>query len=160
MEFLDGPWQSAFAFEVPGPLLSKSNFRRGGVSAGFSWQSLSRFEQSVAAVARQARPVSWAAPEAGVSLSQRSPVVSVIVARSLLDVGNFHKSLLDACEGVLFVSDAEVRAVLAVGDRARSDQWAWAGFAQCAPGAGVAELSAAVSALSACVQAASPVGSS
>lgn len=159
MEFLDGPWQSAFAFEVPGPLLSKSNFRRGGVSAGFSWQSLSRFEQSVAAVARQARPPSWVTPDAGISLSRRSPVVSVVVARSLLDVGNFHKSLLDACEGVVFVSDAEVRAVLAVGDRARSDQWAWAGFAQCAPGIPMSGLSTAVSALSACVQEVSPAAS-
>lgn len=148
VELLGPLWDSALLLEVPGPLLSKSNFRRGGARPAAQWRSLSRFEQGVSASARAARPDSWQVPDAGVPLAQRPVVVSAIAARSLLDVGNFHKSLLDACQGVLFVSDAQVRAVLAVGERGRQGQRAIAGFALLRPASSLQELSAGVSALS------------
>ena len=142
-----GPWRCAFTAELPFALMSKSNFRRGGRTASASWSSLSGFEKSVGLVVAAARPSSWEVSSAGVALPQRPITVSVVVAASLLDVGNFHKSLLDACEGVLFVSDAEVRAAVAVGERSRAGQRALLGFAQLEHSSSLAEIAHAASVL-------------
>lgn len=147
MGALAGPWQCAFTAELPFALMSKSNFRRGGRASSAAWSSLSGFEKSVALVAAAERPSDWTVSPPDVPLPQRPITVSVVVAASLLDVGNFHKSLLDACEGVLFVSDAEVRAAVALGERSRSGQRALLGFAQLGPASSLVEVAKATSTL-------------
>lgn len=152
MGALAGPWQCAFTAELPFALMSKSNFRRGGRASSASWSSLSGFEKSVALVVAAERPPCWTVSPSEVPLPRRPITISVVVAASLLDVGNFHKSLLDACEGVLFVSDAEVRAAVAVGERSRSGQRALMGFAQLDYVSSLAEIARAMSVLTeACV---------
>lgn len=48
-------------------------------------------------------------------------MVVLTYGRTMLDIGNLDKSLLDALEGVLMVSDAQVRASLSLGPRTTQD---------------------------------------
>jgi hypothetical protein len=129
-------------------LRSKSNFRRSRGTSGQEWASLRRYEEGVALTLRAVRPGSWDTGEPGLSVSQRPGVIVVIYARTLLDAGNLSKSLLDAAQGVLYVTDASVRAVTEFTERTKIDQRAWAGFAQVPAGASlsrVAEVNAELS---------------
>jgi Holliday junction resolvase RusA-like endonuclease len=123
----------AFSFIIPGQLRSKSNFRRSGRSG--EWSSIRRFEDEVALLARLARPAQWRVGDPDVPVAQRPAVVVVIWSRTLIDAGNLSKSLQDAVEGIVYVTDASVRAVVEVSERARSDQRTVVGFAQLPPAA-------------------------
>lgn len=119
---LPGPWAQAFMVEVPLELLSKSNarrYRRGGAPS----RDNGSFETSLGWLVRAARPDGWVVGDASVPLSKRPAVVVAVSARSLLDAGNFSKSVLDALEGVLFVNDASVRAVVSLAERGRSSSF-------------------------------------
>lgn len=132
--FEGGPWLSAFMVTVPMALRSKSNFRRFKSGSG-SGGSGGAFERSVGLVVLAARPSAWQVGDAGLPLDQRPLVVSYIRGRSNVDVANYSKSILDACQGVLYVSDASVQSCMATGVRGTSTSFMLA-FAQVAAGSG------------------------
>jgi Holliday junction resolvase RusA-like endonuclease len=146
---LTGPWSCAFALRVPLALRSKSNFRRhrGRVADAGSWESSQNFERSLSVLARSARPPSWIVGEREAPVAQRPIVVAFIAARSTIDVANYSKSTLDACQNVLYVSDASVLAVLSQGTRGHGDELLL-GFAQLSSTADVGAVNHAVTKLS------------
>jgi hypothetical protein len=144
---LTGPWVEGFWFSPGTALRSKSNFRRGPRQGAGEWGTLRRFEQTVATTARLACPRSWELGDAAAPVTGRPMIVSVVVARSLLDAGNFSKSLLDACEGVVFHTDASVVASTGLAQRGRLDQGCIAGFARLEPGSDAMQVADAVAAL-------------
>lgn len=142
---LEGPFTCAFWFRLGFPLKSKSNFRRSP-SAG-SWSSHRAFEQSLGALARSVRPAGWVVPDRTVAMADRPVIVVAIAARSLLDPGNYSKSVLDALEGTLFLTDASVAGVACLGERSRLSQDAVVGAAQLPAGATLQEVSVALESL-------------
>lgn len=143
---VDGPWVQAFCLEVPLELLSKSNARRYRRGAGPARDNTT-FETSLGWLVRASRPEGWVTGDAVSPLAERPAVVVVVAARSLLDAGNFSKSILDALEGVLFVNDASVRAVVSLAERGRSSSFRL-GVARLDGSATFSELAAASAALS------------
>jgi hypothetical protein len=127
---------SAFWFAIP-PAVSKSNHRQTDLSSS-AWGQLIAFETSVHLAARTHRPAGWPTPpvqpaRTKTAVADRNRVVCVLAARSLLDAGNLSKSVLDACEGSLYVTDAAVLAETSMVERGRTDQWACAAFALVPP---------------------------
>ena len=129
--FLNGPWLSAFAVTVPLPLQSKSNFRR--FKSGASTSLTSSFENSVGLLVKAARPDGWLVGDRDMPVADRPLVVSYIRGKSNIDVANYSKSVLDACQGVLYVSDASVQSCMATGIRGGSSSFMLS-FAQVSPG--------------------------
>lgn len=124
---LSGPWTCGFSVLLPEPMRSKSNFRRHNrgkspTTAASSWESSRQFERSIALSILASRPDEWLLGTPEQALADRPTVAAFIAARSVVDVGNFPKSVLDACEGVLYVNDASVLSVLAQGARGHGDQ--------------------------------------
>jgi hypothetical protein len=142
-EFVDGPWRCAFWVQVPFAIRSKSNFRRyaPGVSSG-EWREYQAFERGVAAAVRSVIPASWQVPDPAVRLAVRPQVAAFVAAKSRLDSANFSKSVLDACEGLLFVSDASVQGTGSLAVRGSGSCFALA-FAQLDPGAEPSAMQAA-----------------
>ena len=132
-------WRSAFVFELPSQLRSKSNFRRGG-----DWRPLTGFSNSVATTALMFRPAGWVLGDASRPVAERPPVVAVVAARTLLDSSNLSKSVLDAVEGVLYHTDASVRGETSVAYRSGKAQRGYAAFALLHDAASVAEVAAAL----------------
>jgi Holliday junction resolvase RusA-like endonuclease len=150
---LDGPWLCGFVFEAGMEMRSKSNFRRHQRSSKMSpWERSKEFEEYLGWLARSVRPSEWAVGDRTVELAGRPVVVAAIAARSRVDVANFSKSVLDACEGVLYVTDASVLGVASVGERGDGAR-TFLGFAQLAPGASPGEIADALAALTAAVTA-------
>jgi len=144
---LEGPWQRGFLVRAGLPLRSKSNFRRHHAGGGkATWGDTRDFERSLGLLLRGLRPAGWVVGERGQPVAARPVIVAVIGARSSLDVANYSKSVLDAGEGVLYVSDASVLAVGSIGTRGRGEETLVA-FAQLAAGAGPAVTAAALGAL-------------
>ena len=154
---LDGPWSCAFAVRVPLALRSKSNFRRhrGRVADAGSWETAQNFERSLGVVVRSVRPSDWVVGERTTALAERPVVVAFLAARSTLDVANYSKSILDACENVLYVTDASVLGVSCLGARGRGDEMLL-GFAQLAPGTAPDAVNEALQHLSAAALASFP----
>jgi hypothetical protein len=119
--------QTALWVELP-QLRSKSNFRRGKKSK--NWSRLQGFEDELAISARAVRPMEWPMGDPGAAISSRPSVVAVVIADTLLDTGNVTKSVFDALEGVLYHTDASIRAELVVTNRKRGGR-AYAAFAVC-----------------------------
>lgn len=153
---LQGPWSCAFAVRVPLTLRSKSNFRRhrGRVAAG-SWEISQNFERSLGVVVRSVRPADWVVGERSAPVAERPVVVAFLAARSTLDVANYSKSILDACENVLYVTDASVLGVSCLGARGHGDEMLL-GFAQLAPGAEPGAVNEALQRLSSAALASFP----
>jgi hypothetical protein len=110
---LEGPWDQAFYFELPGAVRSKSNARRFTGDAGQrrAYGAERLFAQQTELVARVALPTGWElGPPPPASLGARPQVVAAVVARTTLDATNVPKSIHDALEGVVFHNDASVRA--------------------------------------------------
>lgn len=148
---LDGPWLCGFVFEAGMELRSKSNFRRHQRSSKMSpWERSKEFEEYLGWLARAVRPADWVVGDRSADLKNRPVVVASIAARSRVDVANFSKSVLDACEGVLYVTDASVLGVSSVGERGDGAR-TFLGFAQLAPGASPGEVTEALTALTAAV---------
>lgn len=103
-----------------------------------AWDRSKAFEESLGWLVRAARPEGWILGDRDAALAERPVVVAAIAARSRVDVANFSKSVLDACEGVLFITDASVLGVVCLGERGVGDD-TLLGFAQlppaCGPGA-------------------------
>lgn len=116
------------AFWVPLPALkSKSNYRHDRRNS--SWKSLRSFEDEVAVLCRSALPSTWDKGSESSSVAERPGVVAAVCARTLLDAGNISKSVLDAVQGLVYVSDASVRAVTEIAVRASKDQSGAVAFA-------------------------------
>lgn len=130
----------AFCFDVPFPLRSKSNFRRGSARAGADWAAEQAFRAQLAVLARAALPEGWDVGTFELPLASRPTVVSCVVARTLLDAGNLSKSVLDAVEGIVVANDAAVRSCLTLAERGASNQRGLVGFACLAPGASLAAM--------------------
>jgi len=81
-------------------------------------------------------------------VAARPVVVAAVAARSRVDVANFSKSVLDACEGVLYVTDASVLGVLCIGERGEGAD-TLLGFAQLPAGSSAAAVAGALSVLGA-----------
>jgi hypothetical protein len=73
--------------------------------------------------------------------------VALVAARTLLDVSNLSKSVLDALEGIVYVTDAQVVAETSLSERGRSDQWLSVAFARLDRPRTLLEVTAAASAL-------------
>lgn len=65
----------------------------------------------------------------------------------MVDAGNFPKSVLDACEGIVFTNDAQVQVVTAVSERGRREPYLLIAFAQLDPSLTIREAALAGSAL-------------
>lgn len=150
---LQGPWLTGFMLRAPLRLRSKSNFRRSHRGSDSAWSDASTFERDLGLLVRQSRPASWDVGDAALTLSERPVVVSFIAARSTIDVANFSKSVLDALEGILYVSDASVLASGAVGSRGRGSTSLLLGFAQIPPGSGPVDATSALTGLGSLVAA-------
>ena len=106
---------------------------------------------------RRFLPRAWITEEANSPLPARPRYASVIAARSVIDAGNFSKSVLDACEGVVFTNDAQVQVTTALADRSRKEPYVLVAFAQLAPSTPCHEAAhAASSLLAACVEIITP----
>ena len=146
---LQGPWQQAFWVSLPMAIKSKSNFRRG--SAGQNrgeWTRQRNFSDDVSVLVRAQLPDGWDMGSRDKAVATRPKVVFVVFARSMLDAGNFSKSLLDACEGVVYINDASVVHPGAFSERSRTDQHAIIGFARLACDAEISEVVTAANELS------------
>lgn len=130
------------------PLRSKSNFRRSrrGSTESGAWDRSKVFEESLGWLVRAARPEVWVLGDRDALLAERPVVVAAIAARSRIDVANFSKSVLDACEGVLFVTDASVLGVVCLGERGVGDD-TLLGFAQLPPASAPAVVAEALGVL-------------
>ena len=119
-------------FELPFAVRSKSNYRQGAES---DWAAQKQFTADVAGEARIARPGDWPVCDPDVRLDKRPQVVAFLWARTLIDAGNLSKSILDACESILYVNDAQCRHVGQLVERAGTNQRGICGFALLTPGA-------------------------
>ncbi len=152
---MSGPWHAAFWVLLPIQLRSKSNFRRG---AHRRWGTYRGFEEELAVEMRRFLPDGWITEEPSSALPTRPRYASVIAARSMIDAGNFSKSVLDACEGVVFTNDAQVQVTTALADRSKKEPYVLVAFAQLAPSTPCHEAARAVSSLlDACVEIITPV---
>lgn len=134
------------AFWIPLPAVrSKSNYRH--MDKGNAWRKLQGFENEVALSARAALPPEWVLGDKSDSVSQRPSVLCCIAARSMLDAGNLSKSVLDAVQGVIYHSDASVRAVTEIVERTSTDQCGAAGFVLLKAGTSEDEVLDALTAL-------------
>ena len=124
----DGPWDSAFWVHVAGDVRSKSNYRHDRNSRA-KWATVEAYEAQVRADVRRARPTGWGQGNPEVPVPGRPRVVVALAARTMLDIGNVSKSVLDACQGVLYVSDAQVGAAGEFGTRTACDPGLFAAFA-------------------------------
>lgn len=142
---LQGPWDEAFTVLVPFTMRSKSNFRRGFDRD--KWNQLKDFESGLSILMRSALPEGWVIGSKDASLSSRPVVINAIYAVSTLDTANLSKSVLDACEGLVFHTDASVRALTAVSDRSSSASWGLVSFARLPASATLEEAANAASVL-------------
>ena len=134
------------AFWIPLPAVrSKSNYRH--MDKGNAWRKLQGFENEVALSARAVLPSAWVLGDKAASVSERPSVVCCIAAKSLLDAGNLSKSVLDAVQGVIYYSDASVKAVTEIVERTSTDQCGAAGFVLLKPDATEDEVIDALTAL-------------
>lgn len=138
---LAGPWEQAFYFVLRGRVGSKSNYRHGATST-HNWAQLAAFADQVALAARAARPRGWVTGDIAQTVTQRPTILTCIFARSMLDVGNLDKSILDAVEGtprkgttparpgVVMVNDAQVAGASAWSVRTDEHPGALVAFAR------------------------------
>lgn len=145
---LDGPWEQAFWFHLPGPVRSKSNYRFNSrastlPSGSDAWDVLADYESRVGILARRFVPDGWVlGPERG-AVAARPVIVVASVARSLLDTGNIDKSVLDALQGVAMRSDAQVAWATSANIRSSKRPGLLTAVARLAPGTELDEQLAA-----------------
>lgn len=129
-----GLWAAALWVYVPAAPVSKANHRVSTTSSRSApWAKVRAFEAEVALLLRRARPAGWDASGSGPVRARPATVVAVF-ASTTLDAGNVSKSVLDAAQGVLYPSDAQVPACAEVVQRSLSDRWMVVAAAQPAKG--------------------------
>lgn len=150
---LTGPWDNAYWFAIDAEFQSKSNDRRGRDRAAAAALIRRRkdFNLVLRLAARAAQPHDWVLSERGAAVAQRPAVVGFCFAHSLIDAGNLSKSIYDALEGIVYVTDASVRYDLSMTMRHRPNgpHKGLIAFAQLPPAATPVDLVAAGGALSA-----------
>ena len=124
--------------ELPIKLKSKSNFRRNKSSK--EWLEYKNFEKNVKLFLLSSKPATWVNSLKEDPLNKRMKVVVSIASCSVLDVGNYSKSLLDAAEGALFVNDSEVVSLTCIGKRTLKSDITVVGFKQVDPLAELIEI--------------------
>lgn len=124
-----------FVLDLDQSLISKSNYRRG--ISGKQWRKYADFEKDLALEVSMNLPKDWSLGEIGDPIELRPKVISVIFAVSLVDTSNFSKSILDACEKIVYHNDASVVYSSAIGERKRLNQKIVIGFAQLPPGSSI-----------------------
>jgi hypothetical protein len=125
-------WEQAFWIAVPLALQSKSNFRRNP-KLKTVWSKPKNFERNLGIMMLSARPNGWLVGDRNLPLASRPVVVSFMACKSNIDVANFSKSVLDACQGILYVGDASVLGETSIGSRGQGDSITL-GFARLVPG--------------------------
>lgn len=123
---------------LPYRLKSKSNFRRNKSSK--EWLDYKNFEKNVKLFLLSSKPTTWVDSKKEDPLSERMKVLVSIASCSVLDVGNYSKSLLDAAENALFSNDSEVAALTCIGKRTRKSNITVVGFKQVEARAGLGEI--------------------
>jgi Holliday junction resolvase RusA-like endonuclease len=127
-----------FLLDLPQSMISKSNFRRGNSS--IQWKKYAKFEKDLALEISIKLPKKWDLGSRELSVEKRPKIISVIYAVSLTDTSNYSKSILDACEGVVYHNDASVAYTSAIGKRGRVGERIIVAFAQVPAGTGVDEI--------------------
>ena len=85
------------------------------------WRLLESYELTVKSASRRYRPDGWEKGSKDLPVAGRPKMVAYCFARSILDVGNIDKSLLDALQGDVMVTDAQVCWSAAAGIRTTAD---------------------------------------
>jgi hypothetical protein len=129
------PWLQAFQVSVDLPFRSKSNFRRVSSSDRSDWARQRKFEDDLRLVVAASLPEGWETGTADEPLAKRPVVVAVICARTLLDAANLSKSVIDACEGLVYINDASVAAVTTLAERTGIEHGGEVAFCRLGPGA-------------------------
>lgn len=144
---LTGPFVQGFFFTVPGRVRSKSNHRHRG--AKDHWGALAGYELAVTAAARRATPPGWDPGNPGDPVPARPVIVTYTLGRTMLDAGNLDKSILDALQPEVMVTDAQVAHHAAAVVRTSTDPGVLVAVARLDPGAGPGETATAAAALAA-----------
>jgi hypothetical protein len=162
---LDGPWDQALWFELPGTLRSKSNARRftNSPQERTAYDRQKSFAVQVTMLGNAARPSDWQTG-AGLPFAQQPQMVAVVLARTVLDATNVPKSLHDALqvpvlraygvtvvgEGGLFADDNQIRCAVQQTARGKTGGGI-AAFARLPADANQQQVAAAAAALHAAV---------
>lgn len=149
---LDGPFDQAMWVWLP-KVRSKSNFRRyrRNQPRTADQKAAAAYQQQVADTFRLARPAGWAVGNPTDPIAQRPTVLVTFIARTRVDAANVPKSILDAGEGPdgLYLNDASVRRPATLSEYRTGNQAAIVAVATIAPGADLAALHTAGTALDA-----------
>jgi Holliday junction resolvase RusA-like endonuclease len=129
---------SYFILDLPQALISKSNFRRGNSS--LQWKRYAKFEKDLALEISIKLPKEWDLGNRELAVDKRPKIISVIYAVSLTDTSNYSKSILDACEGVVYHNDASVAYTSSIGKRSRIGERIIVAFAQVKAGTNIEEV--------------------
>ena len=111
-----GPWETAFSIEINDKIKSKSNYRRGNKKIQ-SWKPYKKFENDLALVISTEIPDNWYLGEKEKAVRDRPIIVATIISETNLDSSNVSKSILDACEGLLYYNDASVKITTTVTEK-------------------------------------------
>ena len=113
---LYGPWNAAFWIKIEDTIKSKSNYRRGNNKVQ-NWLPYRKFENDLSFIISTKLPSNWEIGNREQSLKERPIIVAVIIAQSNLDSSNISKSILDACEGLVYLNDASVKATITITEK-------------------------------------------
>ena len=127
-----------FILDLPQKLISKSNFRLG--SDYKKWEKYAKFERELALEVKLSLPKNWFLGDKEKSISLRPGVISVIYAVSMTDTANFSKSILDACEDIVYYNDASVIYTSSIGKRSSKEERLILAFAQVDPEAKIQDV--------------------
>ena len=127
-----------FILDLPQTLISKSNFRRGNSS--LQWKRYAKFEKDLALEISIKIPKDWDLGSRDLAVDKRPKIISVIYAVSLTDTSNYSKSILDACEGLVYHNDASVAYTSSMGKRSRIGERIIVAFAQVKSGTNIKEI--------------------
>ena len=113
---LKGPWGAAFWIKIEDTIKSKSNYRRGNNKVQ-NWLPYRKFENDLSFIVSTKLPNNWEIGNREQSLKERPIIVAVIIAQSNLDSSNISKSILDACEGLVYLNDASVKTSITITEK-------------------------------------------
>ena len=113
---LYGPWDEAFWIKIEDTIKSKSNYRRGNNKVQ-NWLPYKKFESDLSLIISTKLPKGWKVGSREKSLKERPIIVAVIISQSNLDSSNISKSILDACEGLVYLNDASVKATITITEK-------------------------------------------
>jgi len=113
---ISGPWDEAFWIKLEDAIKSKSNYRRGSNKVQ-NWLPYKKFESDLSLIVSTKIPPNWEIGSREQSLKERPIVVAVIISQTNLDSSNIAKSILDACEGIVYLNDASVKTTITITEK-------------------------------------------